>query len=158
MKTRIVSTAAVATLTCAGACSSGEQVAHDAAPDQPLVVSHVFAPAPAAPDVMALYFTIQNMGQDDDTLLTVQTSIAEHASVHQSETEGGMTRMQALENLPLPAGQIVELAPGALHVMLTVLTQTVNVGDTVDVELVFSSAPPIALHIPVVSYADAAAR
>ena len=158
MKTQIGSTFAVATLICAGACSSSEQVERDAVPDQPLVVSHVFAPAPAAPDVMALYFTIQNMGQDDDTLLTVQTSIAEHASVHQSVAEGGMTRMQALENLPLPAGQIVELAPGALHVMLTDLTQTVNIGDTVHVELVFSSAPPIALNIPVMSYADAAAR
>lgn len=159
MKPFSVSAIALSTFAFFATCTRSDSAAETAlVSDHNLIVSHVFAPAPVSSDVMSLYFTIENTGQKDDTLLTVRTTIAEHASVHESVTENGITRMQPLASLPLPAGQTVELAPGGVHVMLSDLTQSISEGDTVYADLVFASAPSIALRIPVVSYADAAIR
>ena len=39
-------------------------------------------------------------------------------SLHQTVTENGVSRMQAVEGLSLPAGSDLELAPGGYHLML----------------------------------------
>jgi len=74
-------------------------------------------------------------------LVSVSSSVAGVAEVHEMAMEGSVMRMRALPGgLDLPAGKAVELKPGGYHVMLMDLKQPLNNGDQVPVTLVFEGA------------------
>jgi copper(I)-binding protein len=52
----------------------------------------------------------------------------------------GVMEMKELDNLAIPAGQMVELKPGGRHVMLMNLTGPIRQGDNVPLKLVFEGA------------------
>lgn len=52
------------------------------------------------------------------TLVGVSTPVAGVAEVHDMKLDGDVMRMRAVDTLPLPVGQAVELKPGGLHLML----------------------------------------
>jgi copper(I)-binding protein len=87
-------------------------------------------------------------------LVSVSSSAAGVAEVHEMAMEGGVMRMRAVAGgLELPAGKAVELKPGGYHVMLMDLKQSLNVGDLVPVTLVFEGADKkretVELKVPV---------
>jgi len=51
--------------------------------------------------------------------------------------DGSTMKMRAVPALELPAGQLVELKPGGLHVMLMDLKQPIKAGDKLVLTLVF---------------------
>lgn len=73
-------------------------------------------------------------------LVEVRSPAAGIVEIHEMKLEGDVMRMRALDVLPLPAGQAVELKPGGLHVMLMDLKSPVKAGDTVPLTLVFERA------------------
>jgi copper(I)-binding protein len=75
----------------------------------------------------------------DTTLVAVASGFAKIAELHQSSSEGGLMRMRPVDALELPAGQVVELKPGGLHVMLLGLDDPLPVGSTVPLMLTFKS-------------------
>ncbi len=70
-------------------------------------------------------------------LVGVSTPAAATAEVHEMKMEGNVMRMRALDALPLPKMEDVELKPGGYHVMLLGLKAPLNVGDKVPVTLKF---------------------
>jgi copper(I)-binding protein len=122
-----------------------------------LSIYDAYAPASAAPDVASLYFTVVNGGTVDDTLLGIRL-VDGTAELHDVVTDGGLTRMQHVPALPIPAGGTARLAPGGYHVMLTELRAPLEVGQTVPVALVFARGGTVRFAVPVLTYTEVVQR
>lgn len=72
----------------------------------------------------------------DARLLEVRSPVAGVAEIHKMEMADNMMKMRAVDGMDLPAGKVVELKPGAYHVMLLELKAQVKEGDVVPVILV----------------------
>ena len=72
---------------------------------------------PNAPTVAA-YFVIHNAGNTADRLLSVETTIAEKAELHEHVMQGDLMKMQRVPSVEVPPGGTVTFAPMAYHVMM----------------------------------------
>lgn len=72
----------------------------------------------------------------DVRLLEVRSPVAGVAEIHKMEMADNMMKMRAVDSIDLPAGKVVELKPGAYHIMLMDLKAQVKDGDVVPVTLV----------------------
>ncbi|MFZ6775715.1 copper chaperone PCu(A)C [Undibacterium sp. Ji83W] len=72
----------------------------------------------------------------DARLLEVRSPVAGVAEIHKMEMADNMMKMRAVDGMDLPAGKVVELKPGAYHIMLLDLKAQVKEGDVVPVTLV----------------------
>lgn len=70
-------------------------------------------------------------------LTGVSSPVAGVAEVHEMKMDGDVMKMRAVPVLELPAGSTVELKPGGYHLMLMDLKQSLTVGSTVPVTLMF---------------------
>ena len=61
----------------------------------------------------------------------------------------GIMSMEQQDQVPIPANEIVEFAPGGLHVMLVSLGQDLSVGDTFPITLVFQNHGEMSLSVEV---------
>jgi copper(I)-binding protein len=110
-----------------------------------------YIPAPAAPDVAALYLVVRDEDGNGDRLLSARSEAGD-AQIHETREESGLVRMQpARDGLAVPAGGELRLEPGGAHVMLTNLPQPLAVGSRVHVTLEFERAGRLALEVPVVA-------
>jgi protein SCO1 len=101
----------------------------------------------------AVYLTLANGGVDD-TLVGVESPNATSGSLH--ATDG--TTMVESDQIDVPSGGSVIMAPGGTHVMLEGLTSDVAEGQSVTVVLRFRKAAPLTVQVPVVSFDALAAR
>ena len=86
------------------------------------------------------YVTIHNHSDEADRLVGVAADFAAKAEIHTMMHENGVIKMRALpDGIEIPAGGMVELAPGGLHLMLMGLTGTLQAGQMLEVELTFAS-------------------
>ncbi|MFN3226440.1 MAG: copper chaperone PCu(A)C [Hyphomicrobiales bacterium] len=100
------------------------------------------------------FLTIMNTGDSDDRLVSASSSVAERVELHTMTMDGDVMRMRELEDgIALPAGEMVELAPGGLHVMFIGLTGPFVAGETVPVTLTFESGASQLLTLPVIERA-----
>jgi periplasmic copper chaperone A len=100
-----------------------------------LVVQDAWTRQAPGSDVAAVYLTLRNPSTKPIVILGVESSVASHAMIHETKTEGGQSRMRPHEQLVVAPGQTVKLEPGGLHVMLHGLTQPVAVGQSVPLVL-----------------------
>ncbi len=73
----------------------------------------------------------------DSALVSASSPIAGLVEVHEMSMDGGVMRMRAIPQLPLPAGRTVNLKPGGYHVMLMDLKGPLKEGETVPITLTF---------------------
>jgi len=73
----------------------------------------------------------------DSALVGASSPAAKTVEVHEMKMDGGMMKMRAVPEVPLPAGKPVALSPGGYHVMLMDLAQPLKEGDSVTVTLTF---------------------
>lgn len=85
------------------------------------------------------YVTIANKGESDDALIGAKADFPK-VEIHESYEEDGVHKMQHVERIAVPAGEIVELAPGGYHVMFMGLSDPFEVGEEIPVTLVFEKA------------------
>lgn len=105
---------------------------------------------PAAANVAAGYLTIKNVGDEDERLLKVESSAADHVEIHTMHMDGDVMRMREARNgLPIPAGQSVVLAPGGSHLMFIAPARPFVAGERVQATLVFQKAgrAPVAFEV-----------
>jgi copper(I)-binding protein len=88
----------------------------------------------------AVYFVINNPGDQGDSLLSASTDIAQAAELHMSMVEGDVMTMKKQDQVAVPAGGDIGFEPGGLHVMLIGLNQDLKVGDTFSLTLNFAKA------------------
>ena len=89
----------------------------------------------------AAYLTISNQGTADDRLLSIAASEPAKATIHATESSGGISRMRELSSgLAVPAGSKIELKPGGTHVMIMNLGAPLRRGDTLKLRLRFEKS------------------
>lgn len=78
---------------------------------------------------------MQLSSSTDAVLVAASSPVAKVVELHEMAMDGGVMKMRAVPNLPLPAGKTVDLAPGGYHVMLMDLTQPLKDGEKVPITL-----------------------
>ena len=120
------------------------------APPPEIEVSDAWARATApGQSNAAVYATIANRG-GPDRLIGVSSN-AGMAMLHRSDNEGGVSRMQMLSDLAIPADGRVALAPGGTHVMVTGLGAPLAVGADFPLTFRFAKAGPRTVKVAVVA-------
>lgn len=98
----------------------------------------------------AAYFLITNFEDEPDTLLSVNSDVAQLVEVHESyRQEGDMMGMREVPHLEIPAQSTVRLEQGSFHIMLIQVTRTLADGDTFELTLNFSNTGENTIEIPV---------
>lgn len=85
--------------------------------------------------VGAAYITLSSA--QDVTLVYVETERAGSVEMHSMTMQNGIMKMRSMEELPVPAGKPVKLAPGGLHLMLFELPTPFKAGEQVKFRLCF---------------------
>jgi periplasmic copper chaperone A len=117
-------------------------------------VDHAYIRLPARPGGDAVgYFTVHG-GPKDATLVSVSCYDAIQTTMHQSMEAGGMSTMQPLGEVPVPAGKSVAFAPGGRHLMLFHLNPAIRPGRAVPLLFTFADATRLSLNAPVIGAGD----
>ena len=88
------------------------------------------------PQQMATGAFFQIQSSTDMRVVSVKTSVAEVAEIHEMKMENNLMKMRAVEHLDLAAGKMLEFKPGGYHLMLMDLKQQIKVGDVIPLILV----------------------
>ena len=72
----------------------------------------------------------------DARLVSAQSPVAGRVEIHEMAMENDVMKMRPVQAVELPAGEVVELKPGAHHVMLFDLKQPIVEGETVPLTIV----------------------
>lgn len=72
----------------------------------------------------------------DARLVSARSPVAGRVEIHEMTMENNVMKMRQVQGVELPAGEVVELRPGAHHVMLFDLKRPLVEGETVPLTLV----------------------
>ena len=99
---------------------------------QQLVLADAWVRAlpPGQPNTAA-YLTISNPGATAVKIIGASASLAQTVEFHIIVEVDGLQRMQQLQQLSVPAGQDLQLAPGGTHLMLLTLEHMPAPGESV---------------------------
>jgi len=149
--TLLLLSAGVAAITACGTDPAGTDLG-PGAPD--LHVGAVQSSAPVA-GASQIVLTIDNRGDGADRLLEVTTEAGLAIEIHRTVIEAdGRAYMRLLEDVLLPAGEVVRFRPGDLHLMLVVPDERVVVGGTFEITLRFERSAPTTRTVTVVDLLD----
>jgi periplasmic copper chaperone A len=95
-----------------------------------------------------VYLTISDHGAAD-RLTGVSSPVAEKAELHESFSEGGVSKMRPVASLAVDKDKPVVLAPGGYHIMLIDLKRPLNQGDAFPVTLTFANAGQVTVQVAV---------
>jgi periplasmic copper chaperone A len=112
---------------------------------QPLVVENAWVRKVPGVDSAAAYFVLKNTSEKPVTVVSVRSSVAAHAMMHETTVVDGQSRMRMREKIVIEAGKSVAFAPEGLHVMLSGFTKEVAVGDTVRLFLQVEGGHPLSV-------------
>lgn len=119
------------------------------AQESPIHVADAKARPTAPGGTGVVYMTVMNHGAADDDLTGLSTPIADKAEMHRTTDTNGVSRMDAVADLPLKANGAVDFGPGGLHVMLMGLKQPLKIGDSFPLTLTFAKAGPVTVTVSV---------
>jgi copper(I)-binding protein len=97
----------------------------------------------------AAYFSLTNHGHETLTLTGASTDIAGTTMIHRSYEDGGMMRMDHMEEIAVAPGETLEFAPGGYHVMMMGLMGPLEEGESFTVTLEFEHHDPITVTVQV---------
>jgi hypothetical protein len=95
------------------------------------------------------FLTIRNAGSTPDRLLSATSPAARRVELHSMAMDGAVMRMRPVDDIPIPAGGTVQLAPGGLHLMLIGLAQPLAEGGRAPVTLRFERAGEVQVELAV---------
>ena len=119
--------------------STGIATAHDYTVGNLEIMHPMAFETPKMAKAGAGFLTITNTGDTDDVLLEVRADFPK-VEVHTTEESDGVARMMHVDNLPIPAGETVEIAPGGYHVMFMGLEAPFEDGQKIPATLIFENA------------------
>ena len=96
------------------------------------------AEAPPVSRVHAGYFRLHNGGDKAVTLKTVSSEMYDNIEMHLSIEKDGVSSMQWLQHIEIPAGEDIAFAPGGYHLMLFRPVKRLKQGDTVKLQFGFA--------------------
>lgn len=136
------------TLIAAATLAALPAAAHDYAAGD-IRIGHPWTRAAGANGNGGGFMRLTNGGAQADRLLSAASPIARTVELHTHLREGEVMRMRPVADIPLPAGQTVELRPGGLHVMLIGLTAPLTQGARVPLTLRFERAGEVTVELAV---------
>ncbi len=114
-----------------------------------LEISGGFARAtPSLAKVGIAFMTIRSLGAAD-RLVGYTSPACNRPEMHTHIEQDGVMKMRQVEAIEVPAGEVVELKPGGLHLMMIDLNEQLVEGGTVDFTLVFETAGEVAVTVPI---------
>jgi copper(I)-binding protein len=93
------------------------------------------------------YLTLRSAS--GDILTGVDSPAAGMVMLHQTTQKNGVSAMEDIDSLALPAGKAVALAPGGTHLMLMDMKHALKPGDTLRLSLHFSKSGDLDVSVPV---------
>lgn len=118
------------------------------APCQPVVSGGWVRMAPGMP-MGAAFATIRNACARSADVVGAESPDFADVSLHETRIERGVSRMRAVERVPLEPGRSVGFKPGGLHVMLMEPRRSIAPGDRVRVEFLLADGRRIGADLPV---------
>lgn len=89
----------------------------------------------------ALFFTLENLSSEADTVIGAESNIAELVEVHETyKRENDMMGMRHVERVIIPAHEKFMFKPKSFHVMLIGLTKDIMVNDTINAAIHLSNS------------------
>lgn len=97
----------------------------------------------------AAYLTLRNAGATTRQLrrIALPNQGGAVAELHTTIEDAGISRMRPLEQLPIPAGGEVRMAPGGVHLMLRDLS--IRAGTVLKLRLHFADGAVVDVRVPV---------
>ena len=93
------------------------------------------------------YFTAQNNSRRDVAIVGASTDACGMVMIHQSSSKGGMSGMDMVDSVKVPAGGMVKFSPGGYHLMCE--APKMKIGGKVPVLLHLSDGGTIAVGFAV---------
>ena len=84
-----------------------------------------------------------------DRLVSVSADVSKSVELHTMTMEGDVMRMHQVDAIELPAGQAVDLAPGAYHVMFVGLKAPLKAGASFPLTLKFAKAGTVTVAVKI---------
>jgi copper(I)-binding protein len=148
-RSRVLTAVAAAGLAVAGlsACGTDDEPAPTdaAASDTSISVSDAWVKAVDS-DMTAAFGTLTNNTDAEVTLVAASTSAAPMVELHEVVMKDGSMVMQPKEGgIPIPASGSATLEPGGDHIMLMDVTEPIEPGDLVELELELSDGTTVTM-------------
>ena len=88
----------------------------------------------------SVYMTIENDGDQDDTLTSAISDEAEMTMIHQTVREENIAKMiHVMGGIDLPKGKRIKLEPGGYHLMLMGIEKNLTLNDRIRITLSFKN-------------------
>lgn len=114
-----------------------------------LEISGAFGRAtPPTSKAGVVFLTIRSLGPVD-RLVGYITPACNRPELHTHIDNNGIMQMRQVEAIDVPAGGVVELKPGGLHLMMIDLNGPLIEGETIPVTLEFENAGPVEIEVPI---------
>ncbi|MBT8409617.1 MAG: copper chaperone PCu(A)C [Alphaproteobacteria bacterium] len=99
----------------------------------------------------AAYMVLTNISDASVTLIGVESDIAARVELHSTtEDESGVMQMRQIEDgIEIAPGEAIEFRKGADHIMLMGLTEAFKPGASFDLTLIYESAEPQTIAVPI---------
>jgi copper(I)-binding protein len=133
-----------------GSEDSPERVGQGASSDGAIEVLDAASHPTRGTPIGVVYLRIENHADEADRLVSVASSAARRAQLHETVHDGDTVKMERRSALLIPARGDVELAQGGLHIMLIGLREPLRIGQKVPLRLGFERAGRVQLWVPVV--------
>jgi copper(I)-binding protein len=106
---------------------------------------------PANPTVAAVHLQVTNHEAEPDALVGASSPIASSVMVHRTEVDDdGRATMSEAVQVPIAPRSTVTFEPNGLHVMVSGISEPVEIGDEVQLDLVFREAGTVTVTAEVV--------
>ncbi len=115
-----------------------------------LSITRAWSPeAPPVVKVLAAYMILENTSTDDVKITAIHSPDFNKVEIHHMESKNGMMHMQKQDQLNIPAGKVVSLQPGELHIMLMGPHKVFRDGDTFKLTLELDNGRQQTIKVPV---------
>ena len=105
---------------------------------------------PPSQKVLAAYLTLNNNSDSVVEVVTLESPLFERIEIHQTIIENDVAKMQQIDALIIEPHSMLELSPGAQHLMMISPTIRITAGTTVPVSFTLADGNRFELDIPVV--------
>ena len=117
-------------------------------------INHPYVRFAVSTGPAAGYMTIINMGEENDKLIKIETSIATNSEFHMTNIYNSQATMERVDFIELPAQKARSLKPGGYHIMFMDLNTELKVGKNIDAKLFFEKNGEIEIDFEVENFSE----
>jgi len=97
----------------------------------------------------ALYFTLENVGEQPDTLYNIDSDVSKTIQIHETYSIGDVMGMREIGKIIIEPESSVKFEPGGKHIMVMKLRRDIKKGDEIEFILYFKQAGEKIITVPV---------